>query len=129
MFFYSKQKLLLRLQQKQDINFHNNIGCILYNSHLATVATGGVSYGIITVKFTNGDYKNIYTHRLMYMLENDLQDLPDYSSISHLCNNSLCMAPTHLSLEPMDINNSKKVCFKNISKQCTGHDPYPPCLL
>lgn len=74
MFFDSKQKLLQRLQQKQDINFHNNIGCILYNSHLATVSTGGVSYGIIKVKFTNGDYKNIYTHRLMYMLENDIQN-------------------------------------------------------
>ena len=69
----------------------------------------------------------VNAHVLSYFLHKET--LPDSRKdcISHLCHNSKCVRPSHLSLEPMKINLKRSVCKK--ARQCFGHDDYEACIL
>lgn len=85
-------------------------------------------YGTIRVKFPGMDHsKNIYVHRLSYMCSRRTLDLPAGLHVSHLCHNTLCIKPEHLSLEPHYVNNGRKDCTGRNPPECSGHGIYPKC--
>lgn len=88
------------------------------------------NYGRISIKF-DGVCKTVYVHRLSYFInKGDIASLWDTSitfESSHLCHNSLCINADHISLEPKQINNERKICHNK--KRCTQHDHYEDCLL
>lgn len=46
---------------------------------------------------------------------------------SHLCPNSKCVNPKHVSFEPAGVNNGRKVCHK--AGVClVDHSPHPDCI-
>ena len=67
-------------------------------------------------------------HRLALMLSGGtFKELPSDLDASHLCHNKICVRLSHLSLEPRQVNLSRKRCVK--AGQCKGHLSYPECLL
>ena len=98
------------------------------------------AYGVITNPFYHVDRpyipKRIGVHRLSYIIRHREQYpdgiLPSVDdegrklNVSHLCHNSLCVNPDHLTMETQAINNDRKSC------KCSGrclrtHNPF--CLL
>lgn len=104
-------------------NFHR---CILWDG--SKVTKNGVDYGYKYVKLPYRQLKSRqYTHRLAYMLKYRNYDLPRQFDVSHLCHNSLCINPDHLTLEPHNVNNNRIHCVNE--NKCFGHQPYKDCLL
>ena len=86
-------------------------------------------YGTIRVKFPGmNSSKNFYVHRLSYMCSRRTMHLPESLHVSHLCHNTLCIKPEHLSLEPQYINNGRKNCLQRNPPGCSGHGIYPKCI-
>ena len=83
-------------------------------------------YGKMRAKFPNDNVsKHYYVHRLAYMIEHNLFELPRGLHVSHLCHFSLCCNPRHLSLEPQIVNNSRQQC----TEHCFGHGDFPNCII
>lgn len=89
---------------------------------------GSLFYGFVKIKIPMNDrIMKIRVHRLSFFLHNSqTHDLFDIDQVSHLCHNSLCIDPNHLSREPAATNNQRKSC--NSNQNCTGHEPYPDCI-
>jgi hypothetical protein len=91
--------------------------------------TKQLKYGVVGCKI-NGKWVTVAAHRLSYSLQYgvhlDQLNREGYD-ISHLCHNSLCINPHHLSFEPHSVNNNRQRC-KN-KKECTFHENRPMCLL
>ena len=84
-----------------------------------------VTYGVINVKI-NDKWRVMHAHRLaMYCRENKI--IESTLDVSHLCHNSTCINPLHLSVEPHHVNNNRKACTEK--GWCVSHEPYPDCLL
>ena len=86
-------------------------------------------YGTIKVKFPGMSHsRTVYVHRLSYMCSRKTIHLPAGLHISHLCHNTLCINPQHLSLEPQYVNNGRKDCARRVPRVCCGHGIYPKCI-
>ena len=85
-------------------------------------------YGVINYKCPiHHVWKQTKVHRLAYMIFNgNLLITPDLDC-SHLCHNSLCINPYHISLEPHYVNNNRKVCLDR--GICMTHLQYRDCML
>ena len=91
-----------------------------------------VRYGVMCVNLNGGGtWKCMYVHRLALMKPPANLGLHEVlhlqSDASHLCNNSLCINPCHISVEPHWLNNSRQQC--NREGICHGHAGYPCCML
>ena len=102
----------------------NNI-CVLW--HGALKAGKYTQYGVMCVKINN-KWKTITVHRLQYMLANhiNITNLDSDMDVSHLCHNTICIKPDHLSYEPRYINNNRIACKGRGT--CSGHNEYRDCL-
>ena len=93
------------------------------------VGKPGHKYGTVRVKFPwRNQSQNVYVHRLSYMCYRKSFNLPKALHVSHLCHNTLCINPEHLSLEPQHINNARKNCTGRVPPECCGHGIYPKCM-
>ena len=110
-----------RLCQKERISPNGH--CVLYGG-----CTDRYGYGRMKVVI-QGREISLTTHRLKYILVNKIKSLNDIgnSDISHLCHNKACLHADHLSLEPHEVNLSRRCCI-NIGI-CQHHHPYQDCLL
>ena len=109
------------------INVNNSIACKLWNRS-KDLKSGGLEYGIVYIRPPQDSKKRKrYTHRLALMVHFNCSQLPKGLEASHLCHNSLCINPHHITLEPHAINNQRIHC--KLFHHCTGHVPYRTCLL
>ena len=82
-------------------------------------------YGVINCKLPDArGWRQMHAHRLAYMLQHRIIQLPD-SDVSHLCHNTKCINVEHLVLERHGFNNSRQTCIS--CGRCLGH--VPPCRI
>ena len=67
----------------------------------------------------------VRVHRLVFYLHSGFPNMKDLH-VSHLCHNRNCVTPSHLSLEPLDINNKRKTCV--LDGECIGHYGFRSCI-
>lgn len=103
-------------------------GCIKWQG--AVFQPGG--YGKLAVQWTDQKRKYFRVHRLVYMLEHKLSEIPTQGSggvrveISHICHQKLCVQPDHLILESHETYMERMHC--KMQGLCTkNHQPH--CLL
>lgn len=128
-----KMVQLAGLLAKIDQNTQNAKGCHFWNTAFAVNQrergfNRGPKYGRLKVTWPNGRKKNYLAHRFMHMLSNDKESIPEGLHVSHLCHESLCINPAHLSLEPAHINNERQICKNLIPEHCQKHGMYPECI-
>ena len=117
-----RAKYLEKLGENSYISLNGE--CRLWQG--STRQNGNLFYGEIYVKFPDErGWRKVLTHRLSIMLTG--RDLPAKFDCSHVCHNSLCINPNHISLEPHGVNNQRQLC--KFSRKCTGHGVYPNCML
>ena len=109
------------------------MGCDFYDLSLAKNRRNrgnyqGPAYGRVKIKFTDNSKKVILAHRLMYMLHKNTLHIPPGKHVSHICHNTLCINPVHLSLEDAQVNNDRKMCKQLVPQVCLKHPGYPDCL-
>ena len=107
-------------------------GCIIWqgtSEDKSRSKNGSLLYGIITAKLPNETkIKRLRVHRVAYFNEHfPNYDLYDCLPISHICHNSLCINPNHLSREEQLINNQRKKCIEQ--GVCCCHGNHPDCIL
>ena len=90
----------------------------------------GTSYGVICC-FWQGKFRTFSVHRLVFVFHNGLH-IDDITQsgmdVSHLCHNTLCVNPQHLSYEPHQTNTVRRACIS--AGTCTGHfGLHAACLL
>lgn len=87
-------------------------------------------YPTMTVKFPWADTKKtVNAHRFSYMLYNDVFELEPNMHVSHLCHQTHCVNPEHLSYEPQFVNKSRQICRSIYPTECKTHAPFQDCLL
>lgn len=124
-----REEKLAVLLEKVDRGRVNGLGCNFYDVNLATNRRGrGNIYGRVKITFPEGTRKVLLAHRLMYMLHTNALHIPHNKHVSHICHNSLCINPLHLSLEAPHINNERQICTHLVPKVCLKHPGYPDCL-
>ena len=105
--------------------------CVSSNSEclIWTAGTTGekVKYGAVKVTFSCGNRRTMKAHRFACMLFHRQTFLAAHLDASHLCHNSLCVNPEHISLEPRSVNSQRNSC--KITGICSSHGIYPACLL
>ena len=88
-------------------------------------------YGFVHLNLPNKKKLHTTAHRVAFMLNQKIFEIPKKDSdgnilhVSHLCHNTTCVNAEHLSLEPQQLNQERKMCVK--SGCCLGHSP--ACLL
>jgi hypothetical protein len=116
------------IKSSYDLKLNN--ACRLWDGYINN------KYGMINVDlkvFAINKWKRMPVHRLSFFLSLHSQDISllDYDidryDVSHLCNNTLCINPSHLSFELHTINNKRIKCRNKML--CMGHGPDPDCLL
>ena len=120
-----RQKYRQRLHRESQLASNNE--CIIWTGFKRNY--NGVEYGQINTKITvGGGWRTLHVHRLSYLIKHNILEPHGGLEASHLCHNSLCINPDHISLEPHFVNNNRRFC-KNFQK-CTGHGfNYPNCML
>lgn len=87
-----------------------------------------VQYGVLNLKLGPGRWKRYYVHRLAYMAHYDTYNLEvEHRDCSHVCHNTLCINPEHISYEEHWINNNRQSCRNK--GFCVGHGGLAACLL
>ena len=129
------QNWLLRIDQKIKkkccMEEGATNGCLIWQG-AKKKSKRGPAYGVMSVNFPgHTKRKHVTVHRLAYMVahpqaRNEIMDIVGFE-ISHLCHNSLCVNPQHLSREPHSENNSRRRCQN--SGECHGHGNYADCML
>lgn len=124
---------LAKLISKCDQNFQNSKNCQVWSVEFSVNQrergySRGPKYGRLKVTWPDGRKKYHLAHRFMYMLEHDLLDIPPHLHVSHLCHNSLCINPEHLSLELPEINNNRQICKNLDPPACQHHGTHPDCV-
>ena len=110
----------------------NDSSVLADNGHCA-IWTGAThkngKYGVIKYKHPlNNTWHVIHAHRLSKLLSLGICDMPADIDASHICHNSLCINPQHISFEPHGFNNQRQICMA--ANKCFGHpDPLPECLV
>lgn len=85
-------------------------------------------YGVVCFKHpVKNKWVTVHVHRLSVMLHHGYHELDASIVASHLCHNTLCVVPEHITLEPHGINNQRQTC--RARGTCLGHFPYLPCRL
>ena len=86
------------------------------------------NYSTITGHLESGKKGSISAHHVRYCVEHHIR-LEDIHSIdvSHLCHNSLCVTAWHITFEPHNVNHNQIACVNR--KKCSGHAPFPDCLI
>ena len=73
-------------------------------------------------------FSSVNTHVLMYFLHTgQTAETARSETVSHLCSESECVNPQHLTLEPQVVNLSRVRCCR--TRRCSGHGDYKDCLL
>lgn len=88
----------------------NSLGCDCFYNSLATNCrrrgnNQGPKYGRVKITLPDNTRKVFLAHRFLYMLHTNTLHIPHDKQISHICHNSLCINPLHLSLEEAHVNN------------------------
>ena len=83
------------------------------------------NYGVINVKI-HSHWRARLVHRVSLFVR-DQKIYATHVDSSHLCHNSLCIAPHHLSAEPHTVNNSRQCC-RSLA-WCSGHGEFADCML
>jgi hypothetical protein len=105
-----------------------NNECRIWHSTVTTAKQQQQQYGQIRYKHPlSSKWKTITAHRFNYMLHHKILDLPSELHCSHLCHNSTCINPSHISLEDSPINSNRRRCCNQGS--CIVHSPFADCLL
>lgn len=112
-----------RLKIAENVQQAPNGECLLWTGGVKQRDT--VAYGYINVKLHN-KWRVLHAHRVALFCRDSII-LESHVDVSHLCHNSLCVAPGHLSAEPHSINNNRQGCKSK--GQCGGHGPFPNCLI
>ena len=115
--------------QKNSILGPNGV-CMLWQGCLKKCGTS--KYGVFKSQIPpETKSKQLYVHRLAYVLGHGLSmsDIDQKNMhVSHLCHNSACMNPAHLSYEPDYVNIYRRTCVS--LGVCRGHgDLYDDCML
>ena len=90
-------------------------------------------YGVINVRLPTAKtgWKTLYVHRLAFQFSKGwtLDAMTDSEMVvSHLCHNTLCCNPAHLTWESQGVNCSRYTCV--LVGECQKHgDQHPDCLL
>ena len=119
--------ILANIEQNSEIV--GRMGCRKWQR--ANIARpSGLKYGQVRFKLpTDAKSKVYYVHRLEKMSHIHVLNIPPNVQASHLCHFSLCLNPSHISLEPAAINNQRQQC----GDLCTGHKldgiTFPECIL
>lgn len=129
---WRREKLEVLLE-KVDRGRVNSMGCEFFDHSLATNSrrrgnNQGPKYGRIKITLPDNTRKVFLAHRFMYMLHTNTLHIPHDKQISHICHNSLCINPLHLSLEEAHVNNERQLCKNLVPKVCLKHAGYPDCL-
>ncbi len=113
--------MLLRQQNKT-----NSKGCYIRVKGLRNRGRKKpLYYGYVTYK-----RKTYSTHKVAYLQSVGMveADIPTGHNISHLCHETRCFNPKHLTLEAIGTNNSRKPCLE--AQFCLGHQcGVPDCIL
>ena len=117
--FYNKYKI------KIIPKLIKNGSCLVWEGTKKRYKNSEIPYGIINAKKPGKGWTCYHVHRLFYMVSHKI-DPTDGQDVSHLCDNSLCCSPRHLSLEPHHVNNNRISC--RAMGQCTGHGYYLKCI-
>jgi hypothetical protein len=89
---------------------------------------GRHQYGMMRIKFPDQQQTvPVRVHRILFMIKIKEITLPKGLEVSHLCGNSLCCNPQHLTLEEHYINLHRVRC--QAMSVCVGHENQPNCLL
>ena len=124
-----RENQLEKMLNKIDRSKSNSGGCDFWNENLyCNQKGGGPKYGRLKVTYPNGQKKLMLAHRFMYMLHHNTLNLPSHMHVSHICHNSLCINPLHLSLEPNNVNIERNSCKNTVPLQCMHHEGYPDCI-
>ena len=95
--------------------------CMPYDRRFSmlTVNSGEnrLEYGRQELTFSNGKSIYVTAHRAMYMCIKQISSIPRNYEISHLCHNSRCIRPDHLTMEPHAINMERLRCTHTLPKK------------
>ena len=87
-------------------------------------------YGSMRLKWPRPDDSSIvmYVHRLVYLVNNNMETLPEGVEVSHRCHNSRCVAIDHLVAEPRATNADRQKCRRHSQgtsslEQACPHNP------
>lgn len=96
-------------------------GCHLWNG-----ATSDRSERYGKVMLCEGGVRfSIGVHVLCFFLATSIAPSKG-DDVSHLCHNTLCVNPAHLTLEPHKMNMERRRCKRE--QVCCGHEPRPSCF-
>ena len=113
--------------EKASIRERSRSGCKLSDKgHLVVDGIEKNAYANVRVYLRGTSYQ-VNRHRLCYFIDKDFAPLPPGHHVSHLCHVKNCCQEDHLTIEPPQINNSRKLCFK--SKLCQGHEGFLNCVI
>ena len=108
-------------------------GCRVWRGARTQSKPGAPPYGIIRTKPPGAtNRKALRVHVLAYVTS-DISARRTIMrkktcDVSHICHTSLCIDPSHLSVESRSINNCRRTCRSN--GDCQGHGlQYPDCLI
>ena len=115
---------------KKSIIMGNEKGCIEWIG----AKKGKSGYGILVVKWPEGEEKREAAHRLAYMIKHRITryDMPSLDEnnnkleCSHICHETLCVNVEHIKIETHTINQDRIHC-KNQGQCSKNHKPY--CLI
>ncbi|KAK7443978.1 hypothetical protein BaRGS_00040433 [Batillaria attramentaria] len=70
----------------------------------------------------SGQVTSTTAHRAAVMVARGCLGLPPHLDASHLCHNKACILPTHISLEPREVNCQRRGCIT--AGQCLVTPPF-----
>lgn len=121
-FLNKKEQILANCQEDLDT------GCLVY---LRDLAPSQMYHKIkISVKNVINSRYTMNMHAFVYKMSHNIHPTTRFANnmdVSHLCHTTKCMNFNHLTLEPRQVNNLRKLCKAN--KKCIGHGQYPSCML
>lgn len=125
------------MNQQFKIKYSNILATKSYKINQCAIWTGPLlkprnKYGRINCCIAKNNYKQVLIHKLAKAIalnvpEDEISTFTGNNHISHLCHNCLCVNPSHLSVEPQLVNNSRMSC--RTMGFCLGHDQYDQCKL
>ena len=116
-----RERILKNIERDQG----NSLECWIWQG--SKKAPDG-KYGRIRITFM-GVTQSVGAHRAAYMAFNESFNLDH--DVSHLCHNTLCVKPSHLSHEERSVNAERSACVPQ--GFCVGHSSkgqmLKPCII